>query len=142
MIEDDIKYLWAAKRIMADDIIDPKEFADSVIEEIDLRYDDAWIIEATTKKGFRPIGVIFGLYAGPIEIIGDIMWFPWASKRNVIEGIVKFFNEERKNKLLVGWCNQKDKNLFVHVARHGILKRIGTLDGIYENEPAAMFQSR
>lgn len=139
--DEDIKYLWAAEKFNGHEV-DPEEFKESIREHFLSNYDYAWIVEATTKSGFRPIGVIFGLHCGTFLMLGDMTWFPWASKRNIIEGTTSFINKMRKEYLLLMYTNIEDKKFAEHIARHGILKRVGTIDGIYKDKPAALFQSR
>ena len=139
--DQDIKYLWAAEKYNGHEI-NPEEFKEAIYERFNESYDFAWTIEANTKNGYRPIGVIFGLHSGPFILLGDMTWFPWSSKRNIIEGTTNFINAMKKDFLLLGYTNLKDKKFFEHIARHGILKRVGTIDGLYKDEPAALFQSR
>ena len=99
-------------------------------------------MEAPTKLGFRPVGILTGIYAGPMVLLGDASWFPWASDRNKLESMVNIFNELRKQFLGIFYCALSDKKFYEHIARHGIIKRIGHIDGIYKDEPAVEFQLR
>ena len=139
--DEDIKYLWAAEKFNGHEI-DPEEFKENIYDLINTNYDYAWIVEAQAKDVFRPIGIIFGVGTGTFIILRDISWFPWASKRNIIEGMVGFVNIIRKQHLVLEHVNLRDKKFAEYIARHGIVKRIGTIDGLYKDEPAALFQSR
>ena len=137
--EKDFKYLWAAyKKGAFGEIKDitPKEFEIIVVNS--LNYDDVWILEEPI-----PIGIVMGSYtAGPIEWIADVNWFPWATERQKLEHVVNFFNTMRKKRLLIWECKQKDKRFYEHIAKYGIIRRIGHFEGLIENEPVILWQTR
>jgi hypothetical protein len=139
--DEDIKYLWAAEKFNGHEV-DPEEFKESIYELMNSSYDFAWIIEAIVKNNYRPVGVVFGINSGVFTLLSDTVWFPWASKRNIIEGMVGFINKIRKQMLVLGHIDLKNKPFGEYIARHGIIRRIGTVDDIYKDEPAALFQSR
>ena len=86
-----------------------------------------------------PVGSVFGVVVGPFTWIGDTFWYPWATTRNRIEAFVGFINYERRNTNLVGYAGAEDKDFFVYVARHGVIRRVGTLEA---DEPMALYQSK
>ncbi|MFQ5493646.1 MAG: hypothetical protein ACE5DX_05825 [Candidatus Dojkabacteria bacterium] len=105
-------------------------------------YDVVFMLEAKTKKGYMPIGSISGINSGPFLILGDTTWFYWASQRNIYESTVNFFNEIRKTVLALFYANLANKSFYEHIAKHGIIRRVGTIYNLYEKEPAALFQTR
>jgi len=99
-------------------------------------------LEAETKKGRMPVGAVFGKYMGPFLLLADAKWLNWATDRNKIESIVDLLNELRKETLVIFYSNMQDKNFYMHVVKHGIARRIGSIDDLYEDGQAALFQTR
>ena len=106
------------------------------------QFDVAYTLEADTKKGRIPIGVVGGRFVGPFLFIGSMNWFKWASKRNIYESVVNTLNELRKNYIVLFHSNMEDKDFYVNVAKHGIIRRVGTVHDVYEDGPAAVFETR
>lgn len=145
---DDIKYLWALYKkgglAMFVEGLEPQEFAETAREYFATVYDHGWVLEAPTPKGRIPVGLIFGIANGKMTWLGDLTWFPWASKRNKAESFINFINKARKDHLFLFWTPKDDetkRKFLEYVAKHGIAKRVGTLDDLMD-EPVALFQSR
>jgi len=142
---DDIKYLWPAYRegeTPLEEGLTPVEFQSLMSDHLAETYDEAYVVEAPTKSGKIPVGIIFGKYMGPFLSPIGTTWFSWASKRNIVESLVAFVNEIRKDNLLVGFYKNEEKSILEYMARHGIIRRVGKVSGVYEGEEALMFQSR
>jgi len=103
--------------------------------------DVMYVFEAETNRGRIPIGVLTGKLMGPILWLGDAIWFPWASSRNKYESMVNIFNELRRKYVAVFTCTLDDKKFYEKVARHGVIRRVGTLYDISE-EQLAQWQTR
>lgn len=100
-----------------------------------------WVCEADTPRGRVPVGVIVGRpFVHGTMIMGSFSWFEWASKRNVYESVVNAINELRKEAPMVFHVDQTAKKLAVQLARHGLLRRVGTLH--VTGEPLAVFESK
>lgn len=129
---DDIKYVWAAYKKGAisqiKEGLNPADFKGEVTSYLLNNYHYHWVFE--NKKG-DPIGLFFGVDCRAFILAGDAIWFPWATSRNKVESMVNFFNEIKNYHYLVGYCDEKDKKFFVHIAKHGIIRRVGTLQGIH-----------
>lgn len=143
--DEDIQYLWAAYRkgIFGSFIpegLSPQDFKQSMTEFMFDNYSGVYTCLATTKKGVIPVGVIpiSGVYLG--WMIGDVKWFPWASKRNIIESFVNFINTMKKEAYLLGYCSEQDKEFFTYIAKHGIIRRVGTLHP--KDNHLKLFESR
>lgn len=104
--------------------------------------DMTYTMSAPTKNGFIPVGMFSGEFIGPMLMIGNANWFPWASSRNKLESAVHAINELRKQYIVLIHSNMQDKEFYVEIARHGVLRRVGTIYDVYEDGPAALFQSR
>ena len=129
MSDDDIKYLWAGyKKGVFDDIfkegLSAKTFSEVAVEYVLSAYTHSWIL------GEKPVGVVFGVNLGPFIYLGTMKWFPWTTNRQKIENAVGFLNEIRKELFCVWDCNEEDKRFYEHIARHGIIRRVGTLHGL------------
>lgn len=142
--EGDIKYLWAAYKLgtfgTVKDIT-PDEFKADLAYHLG-HFDIAFSLVADTKKGRIPVGVVGGRFNGPLLFLGSMTWFPWTSKRNIYESVVNTLNELRKKYIILFHSNMDDKDFYVNVARHGIIRRVGTVHDVYANGPAALFETR
>jgi len=142
---EDIKYLWPEYKsgnTHLEEGLSPADFQGIMSEYLSNQYDEAYVIEAPTHKGRFPVGIVFANYMGIFLSPVGATWFSWASNRNKIEGMIEFINEMRKDSLLLGYCTESDKKFFEYIARHGIIRRVGKISGIYEHEDAPLFQSR
>ena len=75
-------------------------------------------------------------------IIGDMLWFPWASPRNKIESAVYFFNRIRHEIQMVEYANEDAKPFFEMIAKHGVVRRVGTSYNVYPGTATAVFETR
>lgn len=152
MSPDDIKFLWATYRKGALTSMDAR-FSDAsmtaeqfreAFDEIAGRYSEAWTISADTKRGFMPVGMIFGALA-PLSaymIVAGILWFPWAGSRNVVEGTVAFFNAARNQMPMIGYATDEHKRLYEVCCMHGIMRRVGTSEVVFPGQSAAVYETR
>lgn len=98
-------------------------------------------MEEHTPKGRMPVGMVFGIDCGLYITVGDTRWFSWASKRNRVEGIVRFVNVMRKTARLVWHAENENRDFSDLIMRHGIARRVGTL---HDLEPGScnFYQSK
>lgn len=157
-IEDaDCRYAWAAYKKgalkslgqrFAGAELGPDEFYLAFVDEVKANYAGGWTLSAETKKGFLPVGIVLGFYShpnpalSPFMIIGDMVWFPWASDRNKIEAAVGFFNAIRKEIPMVEYADEKAKPFFEMIAKHGVMRRVGTSFNVYPGQQTAVFETR
>ena len=130
----DVKYAWAAYKQgklpqldFPEDLSAP-DFKTAFEAFVLTRTHAAWTILAETAKGFLPVGIILGHW-GPdraFMILSGIAWYPWASRRNIIEGTVNFSNIMRKQLPVIGFANDEHRPLYEACCMHGIMRRIGT----------------
>lgn len=136
--EEDIKFLWVAYKkgtLEAQEGLSAQEFHESVVETMLANFDYAWVIECQGKV----VGVLTGINSGLFVLVGTMIWMPWASPRNKIEGIVKYLVVIRKKVMVLFHAKPVDKDFYIHIAKHGIIRRIGTLHDMGP-EPLALFQ--
>lgn len=153
-VEDsDLKYIWAAYKKgslapmgdkFSDGLMSADEFKKEFEEAVITQFNAAWTIFANTRKGFIPVGVVFAAWApnAPYLIVTGLCWFPWASKRNVIESIVGFLNGVRKELMLVFYALPEHKRTYEVCAMHGVVRRVGTSYVAFPGKAAAVFETR
>lgn len=154
-IEDaDVKYVWAAYKKGAMAPMAPMGFegTDLTADEFKARFEEivvtrypaTWVLFANSKRELRPVGVVFGAWApnAGYIIISGMCWFPWASKRNIVESIVNFLNGVRKDFMLMFYALPEHKRTYEVCAMHGIVRRVGTSYTAIPGHAAAVFESR
>lgn len=153
MEAEDIRFFWAAYKKgslahMRPEFASPdlttSEFRQLFEDSVVSQHDTAWTIFAETSKGVIPVGMALGAWA-PVAaylVITGIAWFPWATKRNIIEGTVAFFSALRKQMPWIGYAKPNAKRLYEVCCMHGIMRRIGTSHIVFPGEPAAVFEAK
>ena len=144
--DDDLKYIWAAYRkgalapmgIESTDL-DAAAFKQAFEQHVLENFQAAWVLIA-----HKPIGVVFANWAphAPYMIVSGMCWFPWASKRNILEAIVNFLNGVRKQFMLVFYALPEHKRTYEVCAMHGVVRRVGTSYAAIPGHAAAVFETR
>lgn len=147
-----MKYLYAAWRLGAKplDTIQadstPEAFTEAFTEHVAARFQTAYTLIATPPgKDTMPVGVVFGIapwHGEPVMIIGDFLWFPWASKRNKLEAAVHLLNQMRKQYTVFGFCEPEAIRFFEHICRYGVARRAGTVFDMFEEGARGFYQTR
>lgn len=147
----DIRFLWAAYRKgalaslggeFAGETLAAGEFKDAFGREVTANYDFGW-----TLLDPDPVGVLLAFRShpnpgrSPFLIVGDILWFPWSSPRQRIEAAINFFNEARKEAAFVEYARAEYRKFFEMIAKHGIMRRVGTSHNVYPGEPTTIFET-
>lgn len=144
--QSDVKYAFAAYKVGAlKDLfpggLEPAAFKDAFEAYVLSNAEAAWVVITRTKNGFIPCGLAFGGWAPQqayMVIIG-IVWFPWASKRNKLEGTVGFFRAIRDMNWM-GFALGEHKRIYEVCCMHGIMRRIGTTH--MNNKHASVYEGR
>lgn len=135
------------------------------IFETDMRqseFKDA-IEQIVGNSGLTPI-TFFAMVKGKMQAIGmglynvrgriwqteRVIVFPWARKRNVLEGYVNFVNtirneinqESGQTLVLYEFSDEKSQKFFDHVCKYGIMNRVGTSLDYKPNSKTAIYESR
>jgi hypothetical protein len=144
-IEDgDLKYLWAAYKLGSfgePEDITQDEFRYRTGEMLNLT-DITYTLVAKTSKGKIPVGLFSTRYNGPLLFMVGVKWFKWASLRNKIETMTHILNELRKEYIVLMFPDFDKKKFYELIAKHGVIRRIGTLNDLYENGPSPVFHTR
>lgn len=155
---EDVRYAWAAYKKgnlapmagpFAKTDMTAEEFSTTFETAVITRYHGGWTLFAQSPKGFIPIGFVFAFHShadpalSPFMIIGDIVWCPWATARNKIEAAVYFFSRIRNEIPMMDYAaGDVNKKFMEMLARHGIMRRIGTTFNLVKGEPVAVFETR
>lgn len=121
--------------------ISQDEFRDQTGNYLNLT-DVTYTLIGKTKNGNIPVGLFSGKFNGPMLFIGSAIWFKWASSRNKLECAIHALNELRKEYIVLLHSAMKDKEFYVNIAKHGVIRRVGTIYDVYDDGPAALFQTR
>ena len=105
----------------------------------------------TIESDKRPIG-IFMLKERDWIIEPHVVWFPWASARQKIESVTKLLDDIRRKPWDGGFgpekktafirSSKKDSKFFTHIAKYGILRRIGTSETLGPDGAEALFETK
>ncbi len=149
--QDDVKYAWASykKGVLGSmgppfdkDGMDAPTFKTEFETFVLTHAHAAWTVMAQTSNGFLPVGLVLGSWApnGAFMIILGISWFPWATRRNIVEGTVAFFNRLRKEMGWMGFASLEHKRIYDVCCMHGIMNRVGT--SLQSGQPIAVYEGR
>lgn len=144
---DDFKYLWAAYRSGDFDLpvpegLEAKDF-DAVVLSVMAGFDDWRIVTAPTKRGVIPVGLFGGQVMDDRKNLSShVLWFPWASERNKLEAMVRYLANMRHDFIILAKASFDFRDFFNHVCRYGVLRRVGTINGWFDGEPCALYQSQ
>ena len=137
MTEQDLRFVYAAYKkgalaelgeTFSDTSMTPPEFMSAFKEYGEKYFDEAVVFLAPYAGTYGPVGYI-ALTSSKIVrpiFIEEMVWFPWASPRNILESAVNFFNEARKSTTIHEYARMKDKKFFERICKHGIMRRIGS----------------
>lgn len=151
--DDDVKYLYASWRLgkfapegLSIESETPEAFTETFGAYIAERFQVAYtIIAKAPGKDVMPVGIVFGItpYRDKNVVLADLVyWFPWASPRNKIEGAVHFFNQMRRDWVVLGIFDMSDVPFLDHICRYGVMRRVGTIFDLDKDGPLAAFQTR
>lgn len=145
VVTDDLKYLWAAYKKGAFpehifpqgmEVVEFNALVHSLISNISMVY--------MLERDGKPMGLVTANLVPPNRMEPHVDWFPWATNRNKLECAIKFLNEMRKRGiLLIVWSKKDATPFFTHIAKYGILHRIGKVINYNgKKEDAMLFQGR
>lgn len=152
IMAEDLKFLWASYKkgalssmggAFANGDMSPEQFSQA-FENAAQNYSEGWVIIADTRKGSIPAGLVLGKMDSlfPFMVIVGVAWFPWATKRNVIEGTVAFFDVIRKTMPSIVFAVAEHKRVYEVCCMHGIMRRVGTSQIAIPERAAAVFETR
>lgn len=151
-------YLWAAYRKGSFDIVHPvfkehltkDEFLNALVGFMDDNTLAAFIFMAEVSGKLQPIGLGLFWERGRILQTENLIWFPWSTKRSILESYVSFIANFRKeihegsgkNYVILEFAMEKDQKYFDHVCRYGVMRRVGTSLEVYPDAKSCIYESR
>lgn len=120
--------MWAAYRLGAfsraiDRDLSKQEFTEVFLQLMGI-WDHEWVLHAPNDQSpdgeIIPVGIMIG-YGKDKIIEPHVEWFPWASDRNKLEGMLAFFSEVSKEYKLFAYILPENQNFFVRLCRYGVL---------------------
>lgn len=127
----DVKILWVAHKVKPfhglEEGLNEIEFTKSVMDlgvELLIIEDDN-----NQYENQGPIGVIL-VYGNDWKIEPHAMFFPWATKKNILRSAVAFFQWSRNSRkvgCVMAFVLEEGKNLYDRVCQYGVLHYIGKI---------------
>jgi len=96
------------------------------------------VITAPNKTEDMPVGVMT-IREDEKVLEPHVYWFPWATDRNKLEGIVRASIELRKIKPVLIWADEDAKDFYTIVSKYGVMRRVGTF---YGDKQYSIFQTK
>lgn len=149
--DSDIRWLWLASQMGAFEELEFSDDQDEFIEQI-LRFVTdivsqggfVYIISAksTRRKDnnvLTPIGiVIVNFYENAAW--PHVIWFPWATPRNKLEGTIFFIQELKKRLPILIIAKESDAHFFSHLSRYALLSKGCKINKHFGNENGVLFR--
>lgn len=144
MNEDDLSWLYAAYKkgcfgpLFAPDMQGPDFKADCV--KMLMKWPHRWVVRARYRgtRELHPIGLVVAT-SDMHRLSPHAIWFPWATRRNIVEGLLGFLRDATE----AGWLviiasGDKYRDFFTKLMRYGIVKRVGVIPGWFADQEAAV----
>lgn len=125
--------------------MDSVTFSEQLRAHIAESFDAGWTMSVRDQK--HPVGTVFGFWphredTSPFMIVGEMIWFPWATARNKIESAVNFFNEMRDELPFMEYAEPENKEFFELMCKHSIMHRVGTSYNVFPGERTSVFETK
>ena len=120
------------------------DYMDTVVENYYNRDGTIVVGEAyfAERDGQAPVCVTF-VDKSQLAFFPHVIWFDWATPRNIIESTVNFLKDLVKDGNVVIFSEKENMFFFSHMARYGILDRRGTLKKYFpDGGDAIIYQGR
>lgn len=150
-------YFWAAYKMGKFAIVHPifeqemaqKDFKDALEWYIGNNALTPFTLFAEVKGKMQAVGLALFWIRGRIAQTENLIWFPWAKKRNILESYVNFVNKTRsmvhpdtnRTYMILEFAMEKDKGFFDHVCSYGIMRRVGTSYEVYPDQKSCIYES-
>lgn len=69
-----------------------------------------------------------------------VVWFPWASMRNKLEGAILFIQELKKSVPILIIARESDAHFFSHLSRYALLSRGCKINKHFGDEDGVLFR--
>lgn len=103
-------------------------------------FGEATILEAKNPKGFVPVGAILAAVR-PHWLEPEAYWFPWTTRVNKVEGLVRYFVNLRDRGVESMFFSEPEHTPFWNgMAMYGVCRRVGTM--FLNSQPVAVWQGK
>lgn len=85
------------------------------------------------KRDRVPIGWWFVQIWMPHLIIPHVVWMPWATPRQKLEGMLHFFIQQKFSREIGVFGERKFNNFWRRLAQYGVFARMGTWPAYFPN---------
>ena len=142
--EDDIGWMYASYKKGAFGPVFPPGLSGPEFREEAARFmgrqQRAWTVMARmrgSQSAQWPIGLVAGVADGH-KLFPHALWYPWASERNILEGVLGFLRAATDaGYLVIIPSGDKYRPFFTKLMRYGILKRVGVIPSWFSESEAA-----
>ena len=66
-----------------------------------------------------------------------VLWMPWATDRNKLDGMLRFFVDQRIDKEIAVFGETRFRKFWLRLAQYGVLSRVGTWPAYFPNGDTA-----
>jgi len=123
--------------------LSPDEFKTAFTDHVFAHYNAVWTLFGDTPRGRHAVGMVMGwVHFETVLIVLEIVWFPWASPRNVFEAFANWTNANRDEITILDFTMQGDRPFFGKMVDLGLMRQVGRVHDIYEDGAAMLHQSR
>lgn len=127
--------------------MDSEQFAAEFTATLETVYHGAWTMTAPTGRGVVPVGFVVGFFSHPLPeyapfmIVGDMVWYSWASPRNKVECAVNFFANARLEVPFMEYAEEPQKRFFETICKHGVMRRVGKSYNVHKGQEVTIFET-
>ena len=129
-----IKFIWTGYKTgtfgpVFEDGLEPMDFTIAFINKANdmlAAGTEIVVARADTSHGNVPVGM-FTIDSNQNIAWPHVFWLPIASNRNKLEVTAKFLQELKLTHMALILAEKEDEGWFKHLAKYGLLRRIGTL---------------
>lgn len=97
-----------------------------------------------------PVGMGTFWPRGRVIQIENLIWFPWATTRQIFENTFNFYDgvrntlhpETKMYMSLLEFAEEKDEHFFDKLVNLNVLQKVGKIDGLYPDGKAVMYASK
>ena len=149
--DSDLKWLWLASQMGAFKELNLSDDQDEFVQQIltlisNLMTQGGFVYILSAKNTRRdkkdeltPIGfVMVNFYENAAW--PHVVWFPWASTRNKIEGAILFIQELKERLPILIICRESDAHFFSHLSRYALLSRGCKINKHFGDEDGILFR--
>ena len=129
-------------------LLSREQFVQQFPDHVDQTYDTGWLLFANPNSEWpgqdelMPAGAVFANYVLSMLILTDSVWFPWTSRRNILEAALQFFRDLGKGESpVIEFATLEDKRFFERMCEYGVMRRIGTAHSVAaDGRPVKVFE--